>query len=161
MDFEWIIVDDGSTDNTKGYIEGLLASSNFPIRYIYKDNGGKHTALNAGTALIETQLTIIVDSDDILLPNAVELIDFYYQKYKDDCRIGVLSFLRCDKKGQPIVHLDREEYVGSYLKYRIRENRHGDMAEVFYTSVLKEFPFPEFGNERFLSEDVVWILIGL
>lgn len=161
MDFEWIVVDDGSTDNTKEYIDELLGSTNFPIKYIYKENGGKHTAINVGVEQIETPLTMIVDSDDCLLPNAVDLIGVYYLKYQNDYRIGVFSFLRCDKNGRAIISLDRDEFVESYIKYRIFENRSGDMAEVFYTNILKDFPFPQYENEKFLSEDVVWIRIGL
>lgn len=159
--FEWLIVDDGSTDNTQEYIEGLRETAMFPVRYVKKQNGGKHTALNVGVRMTDTPLTIIVDSDDILLPNATELIAVYYQKYSGRKEIGAFTFLKCDQSGKPIVPLDQEEYVDSYIQCRIRENRPGDMAEVFYTSVLKECPFAEFEGERFLSEDVVWIQIGL
>ena len=161
MDFEWIVVDDGSTDETKEYIKGLNINSKFPIKYIFKENGGKHTAINTGLLHIDTPLTMIVDSDDCLTPNAVELIENYYRKYNSDLRIGAFSFLRCDKNGHSILSLDQEEFVDSYIKYRIRKNRPGDMAEVFYTRILNEFPFPEYKNEKFLSEDVNWIRIGL
>jgi len=155
------LVDDGSTDDTQEYIEGLIEIAMFPVQYIKKPNGGKHTALNVGVRMIDTTLTIIVDSDDTLLANAVELINVYYQKYSNRKEIGAFAFLKCDKSGKQMVALDQEEYVDSYIQCRIRENRPGDMAEVFYTSVLKDFPFAEFEGERFLSEDVVWIQVGL
>ena len=71
-----------------------------------------------------------------------------------------MTFLKCDKNRNAIVGLDKEEFVDSYIEYRIKGNRPGDMAEVFVTTALKEFPFPEFEGERFLSEDIVWIAIG-
>lgn len=160
-DFKWLIVDDGSKDNTKEIVDELQLKSSFPIEYIYKDNGGKHTALNIGIKQIQTELTIIVDSDDILLPDAISSIRLIHDKYKENTSIGAYSFLKCYPNGEKVIGLDRNEFVASYIKYRISENRPGDMAEVFKTEVLKEFPFPEFEGERFLSEDVVWIQIGL
>ncbi len=159
--FEWMIVDDGSTDETEKWVRRIQADAEFPIRYIKKINGGKHTALNVGVKEINSELIMIVDSDDILLPKAVELIEKYYEKYKNNKKIGVLSYLKVFSNGAAIVPMEQEEKVASYVQYRIKGSRPGDMAEVFLTRVLKEFPFPEFPGERFLSEDVVWIQIGL
>lgn len=160
-DFEWLIVDDGSTDQTKEVVEEIANKASFHIDYIWKANGGKHTALNVGIKTINTELTMIVDSDDQLLPNAVDEICKIHHKYSNCNEISGYSFLRCYSNGKPIVSLDEGEFVDSYVNYRIKENRPGDMAEVFKTPVLKEFPFPEFQGERFLSEDVVWIQMGL
>ena len=65
-DFEWLVVDDGSTDDTKSIIKQFQLESDFPIRYIYKENGGKHTALNVGIKTVKSVLTFIVDSDDYI-----------------------------------------------------------------------------------------------
>lgn len=157
-EFEWLIVDDGSKDNTEEVVRTFTAD--FPVRYLRKENGGKHTALNAGIQTITTELTIIVDSDDHLLPDAVEKIKCYYDKYKEDPTIGALCFLKCYQDGKVVIGMDREEFTDSYIDYRIKGNRPGDMAEVFRTNALRENPFPEFPGERFLSEDVVWIEIG-
>lgn len=159
--FEWMIVDDGSTDDTEIWAKQMQEDAEFPVRYIKKTNGGKHTALNVGMKEITSELTMIVDSDDVLLPEAVELIEKYHEKYKNNKKIGAFSYLRVFSDGAAIVPMEQEEKIESYIKYRIKENRPGDMAEVFLTKVLKEFPFPEFPSERFLSEDVVWIQIGL
>ena len=69
-DFEWLVVDDGSTDGTDNLIGQLQEKSEFPVRYIYKSNGGKHTALNVGIQTICSELTFIVDSDDIVTDDA-------------------------------------------------------------------------------------------
>ena len=160
-DFVWIIVDDGSIDNTKDVVKEIIEEATFGIKYIYKDNGGKHTALNVGINLANSELTMIVDSDDQLLSCAVEEICNIHEKYKQCEEIGAYCFLRCFSDGKPIVCIEREEFIESYIKYRIKENRPGDMAEVFKTAILRKFPFPEFTGERFLSEDVVWIQLGL
>lgn len=158
--FIWMVVDDGSKDETETLVKSYIEKANFELVYIKKNNGGKHTALNEGIKKINTTLTFIVDSDDTLLPNAISTIEDYFDKYKDNADIGVFSFLRCKKDGTPIVKAPQDEFVGSYIQTRIVENLPGDMAEVYFTHTLKEFPFPEFPNERFLSEDIVWIQIG-
>lgn len=159
--FVWMIVDDGSTDNTYDIVEELKKKADIIIQYIKKNNGGKHTALNVGIPIIDTKLTIIVDSDDLLLPNAIERIEYYYEKYKDNSKLSCYTFLRCHSDGKPIVALEEREMIKNYVDFRIKNNRPGDMAEVFLTDKLKEYPFPEFPNEKFLSEDVVWIKMGL
>lgn len=159
-DFEWLIVDDGSNDCTRQCVEKMSKSARFSIHYLLKDNGGKHTALNAGIEVIKTRLTIIVDSDDQLLPDAIETILLFAKKYENRIDIGVLSFLKCSGDGKIIVSAPSDEMVASYIDCRIKGNKPGDMAEVFYTSVLKQNPFPVFQGERFLSEDVAWIDIG-
>ncbi len=158
--FQWLIVDDGSTDDTPSLVAELMDRASFPVRSIRKENGGKHTALNAGLREINTPLTFIVDSDDSVLPGAMRLIEEYYRKYADRLDIGVFSFLRQSASGRTFQEMPEPEFVGSYIADRIRTPRPGDMAEVFRTDVLKQFPFPEFPGERFLSEDVVWIPLG-
>lgn len=159
--FVWLIIDDGSTDGTEEIVRNFQHERSFQIQYIKKDNGGKHTALNVGICKCSTPLSIIVDSDDILLPNAVSIVERYYRKYKNNQKIAVYSFLRCYSNGTPIIKIDKDEFVSSYVQYRIKENHPGDMAEVFKSGILKKYPFPVFANEKFLSEDVVWIQMGL
>ena len=159
--FEWLVVDDGSTDDTAQMVQEMTGKAGFPVRYIYKENGGKHTALNVGIREINTELTFIVDSDDAVLPHGIELIEAYYQKYKDDDSIGVWAFLKQTRSRGIILRMPEDEYVGDYIEERIHKRRPGDMAEVFRTQALREFPFPEFPGERFLSEDVVWIPLAM
>lgn len=160
-DFEWLIVDDGSKDKTEKVIKTIKTNATFPIHYICKSNGGKHTAINFGINLIQTELTMIVDSDDLLLEDAVSNIKAIHEKYKSNKSIGAYSFLRCYSNGKAIVDLDNNEFLDSYVTYRIKRNIKGDMAEVFKTKILNKFHFPEFKGENFLSEDVLWIQIGL
>lgn len=158
-DCEWLVVDDGSTDNTKELVQQWATESDFPIRYLYKDNGGKHTALNAGIATITTDLTFIVDSDDILTPDAVETITRYHKRYAQESNLCGYAFLRMFPdgtiNGKPF---SSDEMVADYIESRINANDTlADKAEVFFTRCLKEFPFPQYGQEKFLGEDIVWI----
>lgn len=157
QNFEWLIVDDGSTDNTNDVVSTYVAEEKIQIKYIKKENGGKHTALNLGIKNINTPLTFIVDSDDKLTEDAVEVISLYYEKYKDKNLCG-FSFLRQYPDGKINGNLFvPDEKIDSYINCRVNSNdMNSDKAEVYFTSCLKEFPFPEFEGERFLGEDVVW-----
>ena len=155
--FEWMIVDDGSTDNTDDVVSTYVAEKQVQIKYIKKENGGKHTALNVGIKTIRTPLTFIVDSDDELTDDAIETIGLYYDKYKDKGLSG-FSFLRKYPDGKINGNLfNPDEKIDTYINCRVNGNdMNSDKAEVYFTSCLKEFPFPEFEGERFLGEDVVW-----
>ena len=158
-DFEWLVVDDGSTDSTKNLITQLQEKSDFPIRYIYKSNGGKHTALNVGIRTICSELTFIVDSDDCVTDDAVESILKIHKKYRSQNNICGYAFLRAFPDGKVNgKKFDVDEKIGSYIDVRVNGDDTGaDKAEVFKTHCLKEFPFPEYPNEKFLGEDLVWV----
>ena len=157
--FKWYIIDDGSTDNTKDTVDDFISKSDFPIEYLYKENGGKHTALNVGISQIKEDLTFIVDSDDTVTPDAIETIIEYYEKYNSNNKICGFSFLRQFPDGKINGKLFEEnDLVGSYIDVRInRDDTNADKAEVYFTKCLKEFPFPEYSREKFLGEDIVWI----
>lgn len=162
-DFKWLLIDDGSTDDTKNIVAEMQQIANFPVRYIYKENGGKHTALNVGVQQIASELTFIVDSDDTLVPNAIETILEYHEKYGKQDKLCGYSFLRQypngEINGKPFVP---DEKVGTFIDCRINaDDTHADKAEVFFTKCLREYPFPEYNNEKFLGEDIVWIRMAL
>lgn len=157
-DFEWLIVDDGSTDDTLNIVESFKKDNKLKIRYIRQENGGKHRALNTGIREIESDLIFIVDSDDYLLPEAVYEISRIHQEFGYDKSICGYSFLRCF----PNLNINGSKfktspYISDYVSCRINEGVDGDKAEVYKTSVLKKYPFLEVPNENFLFEDYVWI----
>lgn len=158
-DFEWLIVDDGSTDDTSERVEQMKQTANFPIFYYKKENGGKHTALNYAYQFIRTPLTFIVDSDDSLTGDAVSYIDEIYKKYKNESDLCGFSFLRGKPNGGYLSTsgVPQDGMKESYVDCRINRSIGGDMAEVWYTHCLKEYPFPEFQGEKFLGEDIVWV----
>ena len=155
--FKWLIVDDGSTDDTNSFIE-TLPTEEFVIQYIYKQNGGKHTALNVGISQIDTELTFIVDSDDYLTEDAIETICRYCEKYPFDSMISGYVFLRGFPNGSINgKKFPRDEWKTSYIESRINSyDTNADKAEVYFTRCLREFPFPEYPGEKFLGEDIVW-----
>ena len=173
-DFEWLVVDDGSTDNTEKILEGFISQNKISITVIKQKNGGKHRALNNGIEHIESNLTFIVDSDDYHPENAIETILAYNKKYTKmyDVKTGVrsqsdanssdklcgYSFLRCGEDGSVNTsYFPTDELIDTFQNVRINGGIGGDKAEVFFTSILKRYQFPEFEGENFLPEDIVWM----
>lgn len=157
LGFEWLIVDDGSTDKTEEIVKGFIGEGKIPIRYYKKQNGGKHTAINMGVELAKGELFFILDSDDYLPSDALLIVAKEYTKVKNDVAIGGITGLdrfadgRIVGSGLPCDTIDCNAIDIRY-KYHVT----GDMKEVFRTEVLKEFPFPEIEGERFCPEDLVW-----
>ena len=162
-DFEWLIVDDGSEDDTEQYALSWIAhniqNAEFPIRYIKKSNGGKHTAINRGVREANGELILILDSDDTLPADSLATIAQYYEQCKGykDCA-GVCG-LMAHHDGQLIGSgFPKDPMYESALQFRYAEkgNVTGDLLEVYKTSVMREFPFPEVENEKFCPESLVW-----
>lgn len=155
--FVWVIVDDGSTDNTKSLVDKFVADSKIKINYYYKDNGGKHTAINYGMKKINTKYVLILDSDDYLTNDCVDKVLARWKEYANNKKIGCLSFLKVYENGKVIgKRYKEEEIVSNHIDFRYNRSLLGDMCEVFRTDVLKKYPFPVIKNERFLSEAIVW-----
>lgn len=161
--FKWYIIDDGSKDNTKEVCESFIKEKKIDIEFVSKENGGKHTALNTAMSIVKEELTFIVDSDDTLTPNAIEIVEKYYDqiKAKDDvCGIG---FLKIRKGNGTFVgkKYSKNLLIDYFINERINRNIYGDKAEIFKTSILKKYPFPVFEGEKFVSESTVWCDISL
>lgn len=158
QNFEWLIIDDGSSDDTSRVVESFIKDEKLKIRYIKQNNGGKHRALNTGIKNIETELVFIVDSDDYLLPDAISEVLKLHQVYAKDNNVCGYSFLRCF----PDLQINGSQfksspYLSDYVTCRMNEGIDGDKAEVYKTDILKKYPFLEVPNENFLFEDYVWI----
>lgn len=156
-DFEWLVVDDGSTDNTSELFERWKSEKDFNVRYIKLNNGGKHRAINRGVKEAWGEFFFIVDSDDYLTNNAIERIEEHFLSLKDDSAFAGVCGLRCFPNGSRI--------GGDYnfglldctpLDLRFKYKIKGDLAEVIKTTIMKEYPFPEIDNERFCPEAVLF-----
>lgn len=162
-DFEWTVVDDGSTDNTKDMMDKIIAGCDtFPIRYIYKENGGKHTAINVGTKLAKGKLFFIVDSDDTLMDMSLQTVADEWNKVKENSQVGGVVGLDVNSETGEIIGggLPQDVIDCDAMKIRYRYHVLGDLKEVFRTDVLREFPFPEIKGERFCPEQLVWFRIA-
>ena len=161
-DFEWLVIDDGSTDNIQEYMHGL-PEVDFPIHYHRKENGGKHTAMNYSHPYIQGEFVLILDSDDYLIPDAVEFILKDWQKYVGVSSVGVLSYERGGRQGEIIS--DRASvpnyYISDDIHFRVNQGVGGDRAEVVRTEIFKTLPLPTHENEKFMSEGWLWNNIAI
>lgn len=155
FDFEWIVVDDGSTDHTAEIISGFQTEL-FPIVYVYKENGGKHTALNTSFDHIRGEYVLILDSDDCLVSDAVAKIKEHWKLYTDKTEIALLTFLRGHTINDPLCTAPVANTPVDILRYRRNIIHSSDCCEVIRADILKRFPFPVFEGERFLSECALW-----
>lgn len=157
-DFEWIIVDDGSTDSTASYIINIQKRQRkFPIRFFEQANGGKHRAINRGVKEAFGEFFLILDSDDFLTDNSIELISRYIKKSFTLPHLGGVVGRKMYPNGEIIGGENYlNEIICDSLAIRYQYHIKGDLGEIFKTAILKEFPFPEFPKEKFCPEALVW-----
>ena len=162
--FVWLIIDDGSSDNTKELVDGWLKENNeFEIKYIYKKNGGMHTAYNSAYEVIDTELCMNVDSDDWLTDTAIEdVVNFWSKNKRED--IGGIYALDMFENGKVIGEYfpdDLTEFRGwgyktIFYKDKTGKNKkidiHGDKKFIGVTKVINQYPpFPVYENENYYS----------
>lgn len=153
--FEWLVVDDGSSDNTKELIHKWMEVSEINIRYIYKDNGGKMRAHNVGVKECKTELFMCLDSDDYLTDGCIDSIYSNwskYSKYKVGKRIsGMVAYRKMN--GLKPYYFPPKEYA---TLQEINKVYKGETALAFRTEILKDNLFPEIEDEKFIGEGVVY-----
>ena len=162
-DFEWLVVDDGSTDHTKELIQNYIKEAKFPIRYIWQKNQHKKVAFNRGVQEARGELFLTLDSDDACVPEALETFKQYWDliplNQKDQ-----FSAVTCHCKNQ------HGKLVGTKFPNDITDS---DSLEIRYkfkvkgekwgfhrTDVLKKFPFPGTDLKGYVPESVVWNAIS-
>ena len=160
MDFEWLIVDDGSADDTKALVASWQGEENpFPIRYVYQENGGKCRAINRGLKEADGRLFFTVDSDDYLTDDAIEkVIRWDGELPKDGHFCGYVG-----NRGITPTQTPNRLFPGGYLDGTALDRYDqvdGERAFVFYTEVHRKYLYPEFPGEKFLTEAVTWDLMA-
>jgi len=162
-DFEWLIVDDGSSDNTAELVESWQDDSDFPIRYLRQENQGKHIAVNRGVENARGELFLILDSDDTCVPDALERFIHHWNAIPADIR-ETFSGVTClcqDERGNIVGDTFPEnvwdaDYQTLVYKHRIRGEKWGFHT----TAVMRAFPFPEVDKRIYVGESYVWRRIG-
>ena len=162
-DFEWLIVDDGSTDGTGELVEEWQTESDFPIRYIYQENQGKPAAFNRGVQEAQGELFLTLDSDDACVPQALERLKYHWDgiPIAEKDKFSAVTVLCKDQNGGlvgdkfPRDVLDSDS-IELFFKYKVKGEKWG----FHRTDVLTQFPFPTLRNAKFISEGVVWFAIS-
>lgn len=155
-EFEWVIVDDGSTDNTREIIEKWIAESRLNIRYVWQTNQHKKVAFNHGVREAKGELLVALDSDDTILPEALADMWSRWQSLTDkEMYVGICGLCACtDGSIVGDAYPDNEismTTLDMYFKYKVRGEKFGCLV----TTVLRQFPFPE-DIPGFVPESLVW-----
>lgn len=162
--FVWMIVNDGSKDDIDIVINSFIKEKKINIQYYKQINQGKHVAHNFGVAHCETSFFTCVDSDDILLSNAVEeIVDFINKNITALTNIGISGivayrgYTATEKIGLYPSSLEAASLSELYLN----KGMTGDTFLIFKTSVIRSYPFPVFKGENFLRESIAYDLIDI
>lgn len=159
--FEWIVIDDGSTDNTQELFNQWMAeNNNFDICYIKVANDGKHRAINKGSQVAKGELFFIVDSDDVLTEDAIDRIVYWESTLDNKEHYCGVTGNRGYNEHQIIGGTFQGEYLDGTFLEKNKYNIYGDKSEVFYTHLLQKYQFPEIEGENFMTEDVVWLFLA-
>lgn len=175
QDFEWLIVDDGSTDSTRELVEEFISDGLLSIRYIHKCNEGKHIAINVGAETAIGKWFFIVDSDDMLTIDALAISKKYCDQIDDLTGFAGVVGLRGDSKGKiwntgnvqnGNVDVNEENKFSNFVdatavQYRYGWKIAGDRAEIIKTEILQNHKFPQYKNERFMPERYLWYQLSI
>lgn len=162
-DFEWLVVDDGSADGTRNLIDEWQVIADFPIRYIYQENQGKHIAINRGVGNARGMFFLTFDSDDSCVPEALERFVYHWCAIPLEQRPGfsAVTALCVDSDGRVVGDSYPEEPLDSdsletYYKFGISGEKWGFQR----TTVLKKYLFPEGVKKSYVPEGIVWMQIS-
>lgn len=160
-DFVWLVVDDGSTDNTRQLVKHWQEEcKKFKINYFYKKNGGMHSGYNAAYPIIETELSMAVDSDDYLTDNAIEIIVNFWKENKNPTVAGIVG-LDIDTTGSVVgdklPDIKQIKIYDFYNRYHLK----GDKKMVYRTELMRQIKAPEFPNERLFPTCYRYYLLDL
>lgn len=152
-DFIWLVIDDGSVDNTGELVKGWMKEDNgFEIQYIYKQNGGMHTAHNTAYENIHTELNVCIDSDDALAPGAVSSIYHKWQEVKDKGYAGIIGLDADMNTGKVIGTGFPEGMKETTLTGFYAAGGKGDKKLVYRTDVINKYPaYPVFEGEKYVA----------
>lgn len=150
-DFLWLIIDDGSTDNTKELVDSWIDENIIEIKYHYQNNQGMHGAHNTAYELMDTELNVCIDSDDYMPDDAVEKIIDFWKKNKRDDLAGIIA-LDAYENGNVIGQKFPDDMKETTL-FEVN-NIHkipGDKKLVYRTELTKEYPYPLFEGEKYVG----------
>ncbi|MGD6802082.1 glycosyltransferase family 2 protein [Rossellomorea aquimaris] len=158
-EFEWVIVDDGSTDNTEELINNFKSDkiNSFTIKYIKQERGGKHRAINTGLDIAEGELFFLVDSDDYITENALEKIVFWEKSINNKSEYSGLCGLSGYDKNTSIGTTFKGDYKDMRVTEQFSSSITGDRANIFYTSIFRKYKYPTFEGEWHIAPGVPYI----
>lgn len=163
-DFEWLIVDDGSKDDTRAIVEKWIAEAKFPIRYVYQENGGKHVAWNHGVELAAGFAFLSIDSDDAFIPESLQVFYDTWHSIPESARdgfTGVCALVENERGELSGTRYPSDVFDSDSIETRLRYKLEGEKWGFHRTDVLRAHPFPVVPGAKFVPESVVWFRIAL
>lgn len=160
VEIEWLIMDDGSSDNTKKVVEELQEKSKIEIKYFYQKNQGKMVAINELVGQATGNLIIDCDSDDYFSKDAFKIIKEEYDKNKDEKNIYALCFLKYDTKGKNMGKEFTKKRTTMFDLY-FKEGEDGEKALVFFANIRKKYKHELEHGEKFVTEARMYHQIDL
>lgn len=160
-DFVWMIIDDGSSDDTRSLVNSWMKEAKVEIQYLYKENGGMHTVHNTAYENINTELNVCIDSDDQMTNNAVELIVEFWKNNGSTKYAGILG-LDIYKDGRFVSSRKFPEGIksGKYYELKGKYGLVGDIKFVYRTEIIKNYmPYPVFEGEIFTPLGYKYLLV--
>jgi glycosyltransferase involved in cell wall biosynthesis len=160
-DFEWLVIDDGSRDDTRQLLGAWQAEADFPIRYLRQENQGKHVALNRGVEQARGEFFLNLDSDDGCVPQALERFKYHWDEIPNGERpkFSAVTALCMDQHGRLVGSRFPQDVTDSdSLEIRYKFKVKGEKWGFHRTSVLRNFPFP--AGEGYIPEGIVWAAIA-
>ena len=154
--FEWLVVDDGSVDGTEELFAQWTKEDNpFSIHYFKQENGGKCRAINRGLELAQGELFLTVDSDDYLTEDALEkIVTWESELPKDQKFCAVSGNLGTAPDVTPNTLLTEAYLDGdAFSRYGPID---GERAFAFYTDIHRQYLYPEYEGEKFMTEAIAW-----
>ncbi|MEN8177512.1 MAG: glycosyltransferase family A protein [Pseudomonadota bacterium] len=157
-DLEVVIIDDGSTDNSKAIVSQWQSSVTFPVKYIYQTNQGKTAAHNTMLKHATGELTVLLDSDDLLTDDALSTLRHYWEEAKELPDCAGVECLCADLNSRELLGTPypQDRMLSNYLEIRQRYDVKGDKLNAIKTSVLQKFPYPRFAGEKHVPPSTVW-----
>lgn len=150
---EWIIVDDGSTDDTKNIVQEFIKENRIIIKYMYQKNSGKMIAINEATKMATGDLIIDCDSDDYFSDNGFEIIEKNAEKLLKDEELYAMAFLKKEENGKISgKEFSRNEYKTTMFDLYFKEDIGGEKILVYNSKIRKMYSHQLENNEKFITE---------
>lgn len=159
-DFEWVVVDDGSEDQTRELLEQYRSAADYPIRYFYQENAGKHVAINHALREVDSELFLIADSDDAFVPEALQVFVETWDGIPEEERSqykGIIAMCYDSETGRTIGKFPKHIFDSNDLDAIFELRLCFEKWSLVRTDVMREIPFPEPDEKlKFYPETVVW-----
>ena len=159
-DFKWLIIDDGSSDDTKDLVDRWILDGKIEIQYQYQENQGMHGGHNTAYSLIETELNVCIDSDDFMPDDAVENILILWKNRDLNENLAGIIGLDAFKDGHIIQKIPETFKYATLSELEVQNKIEGDKKVVLRTDVVKEFPpYPIYQDERLVPLGTLYLMI--